>query len=133
MSADREDQAPAAQYRITVEGRFSAVHQLRLPNGGLESLHGHDWIVRATFSAPQLDSLGMVVDFHIAENSIRLMLAPLNHSNLNEHSAFRDCNPTAEVVAEYVFGALLREGLPVHEVAVTEAPGCTASFGPNVN
>ena len=46
---------------------FSAAHQLRLYDGSLEPLHGHNWQVKVTVVAAKLDSIGVVMDFHELE------------------------------------------------------------------
>jgi 6-pyruvoyltetrahydropterin/6-carboxytetrahydropterin synthase len=35
-------------FDITATRTFSAAHQLRLYDGSLEPLHGHNWVVRVT-------------------------------------------------------------------------------------
>lgn len=116
-------------YMVTVEGRFCAVHRVRLPDGTLEPLHGHDWQVRACFATGALDDAGMVVDFEAARSALQSTLDKLTHADLNEHEGFAGLNPTAEVVARYVFDRLRgREFTTIRRVDVTEAPGCTATF-----
>lgn len=118
-------------FSITVEASLNAQHQVRLPDGALEPLHGHDWQVRARFDARQLDPLDMVVDFSAAQGALREIVADLHHTNLNRIEAFAGTNPTAERVAELIYRRLERTGLrSVAQVEVTEAPGCTAVFRP---
>ena len=40
-------------YTVSVEARFSAVHRVSLPDGGIERAHGHDWLVRVHFAADE--------------------------------------------------------------------------------
>ncbi|MCH7807882.1 MAG: 6-carboxytetrahydropterin synthase [Planctomycetes bacterium] len=116
-------------YMVTVEGSFCAVHRVRLGDGTLEPLHGHDWQVRACFAGRDLDDSGMVVDFEAARSALQSTLDKLAHVDLNEHEGFAGLNPTAEVVARYVFDRLRDEGLTaIRRVDVTEAPGCSATF-----
>lgn len=117
------------RYSITVEGGFSATHRLRLADGSVEPVHGHDWRVVATFSSAELDAASMVVDFHRAQEVLCRVLAPLHLSNLNTAPLLGGCNPTAEIVARRIYASLAAAGLPVWSVAVTEAPGCVARFG----
>lgn len=116
-------------YTASVQDIFSATHQLTFANGEKEPLHGHDWKVRAVFERSELDLIGMVVNFEDARKVLGKIVANLNHRNLNEIAAFRNCNPTAELVARHIcrelhtaFGTLIRR------VEVTEAPGCIASY-----
>ena len=53
-----------AVYEITVERTFAAAHAIRLPDGALEPMHGHNWRVRATVAAERLDGIETVMDFH---------------------------------------------------------------------
>lgn len=118
-------------YYVSVEDGFSALHQLRLPDGTLEPLHGHDWRVTVRCDRPVLDAHGMVVDFEDIRQKLRAVLAPLHHGHLNQHSAFRTTPPTAEVVARWIFEALIASGLTALScVEVAEAPGCRAGYAP---
>jgi len=118
-------------YTITVEAGFYALHRVRLLDTSLEESHGHDWIVRAHFTRAELDDVGMVLDYDQARAGLESVLAPLRGANLNESKALAGLNPTAEVVATYVFEGLLRLGFAsARRVEVTEAPGCVAMFEP---
>lgn len=118
----------ALRYGIRVESRFCAAHQVRLPGGELEPLHGHDWTVRVECCRERLGDDDMVRDFHQAESVVRSLLAPLHHANLNVLPAFANRNPTAEAVAEWVLMQLRKGPLPdAVRVEVTESPGCTAT------
>lgn len=118
-------------YEIRVQARFSAAHQVRLHDGQLEPLHGHDWKVEAVFRGPQLDRIGVLVDFVAAETALREVVSGLHHSNLNEAPLLSGLNPTAEHVARQVFHQLtilLGPDTPLFAVRVREAPGCTAAY-----
>lgn len=116
-------------YSIMVEATFCATHQVRYPNGELEPLHGHDWIVRAHFQRVELDNNAMVVDFDAAQHALKHIAAELHHKNLNEHPHIGEANPTAERVAKWIFDCFARVGLhTVCRVDVAEAPGCIATF-----
>lgn len=118
-------------YEVRVAAHFSAVHQLRLGNGGLEPLHGHDWRVEAVFRGPRLDGQDMLIDFEVAARGLEEVLADLNHTNLNTVSALADRNPSAEAVARMIFNALrgrLGPQAPLAAVEVEEAPGCVAAY-----
>lgn len=116
-------------YSITVEATFSAIHSLRLADGRVEPPHGHDWRVRAFFRSAGLDDWGMVVDFDAASARLGEIVQRLHHRDLSTEQPFAGRNPTAEVVARYVFDQLHEVGLrQVWRVEVTEAPGCTAAF-----
>lgn len=116
-------------YSVSVEAGFCAVHQVRLADGSLEPLHGHDWVVKVVCRARQLDALDMVVDFERLRAALEDTLRPLHHANLNSIPMLAGRNSTAEVVAERILTSLRSQGLStVARVTVTEAPGCTATF-----
>lgn len=118
-------------YGVTIEAGFSAVHRVRLADGTIEPLHGHDWRVRACFAKAALDDHGMVVDFDRAASALRSLVTEFDHTDLNECAAFAGLNPTAEAVARHVFDRLAATELPAPtRVEVSEAPGCTAWYAP---
>jgi len=118
-------------FSIIVEERFNALHRVTLPNGSLEPLHGHDWLVRVHFCRPELDARGMVMDFHEAREGLQKVLSSLHLTCLNESAFLQGRTPTAEVVAEQLFRALSARGLhAVRRVEVVEAPGCVAAYEP---
>jgi 6-pyruvoyl-tetrahydropterin synthase len=119
-------------YGIKVEASFSATHQLRLADGTLEALHGHDWRVCAVFGVPTLDAQGMVLDFHLAERALRSVVQPWHHQHLNSVGEFAGEFPTAESVAYVIYQKLSRAQLAgLRRIEVTEAPHCTAFYEPD--
>ena len=116
-------------YTVTIEAGFSARHRVRLPDGVLEPPHSHDWRIRALFGRDELDESAMVIDFDRARSSLESVLAGLHQTDLNHHRGLAGRNPTAEVVARYVFEQLRTLGLStLRRIDVTEAPGCVAGF-----
>lgn len=110
-------------YEVDVEHTFCAAHQLRLPDGTLEPVHGHNWRVVVTFAARELDAVGCVVDFHWAERALRAAVAPWENAHLNACAPFSEGRqPSAELVARTIM-----ERVPgAARVSVSEAPGCVA-------
>lgn len=116
-------------YTVSVTEPFNATHRVRLPNGDLEPLHGHDWQITATFQGKDLDANGMVIDFIVVQQALRDILGRWNHANLNDHADFADIPTTAENVARRVFELLAARGSDtLVRVCVVEAPGCVASY-----
>ena len=97
-------------FEITRERSFSASHQLRNYKGRCERLHGHNWRVRVTLSAPGLDESGMVIDFHELDEMMRAAIEPFDHRHLNEVPVFLEANPSAEAIAR-VIGESVRDSL----------------------
>ncbi len=141
-------------FEVSVSGWFAAAHQLRLPDGSLEPLHGHNWHVTVTFAGPRLDECGLLLDFVALRRRLEAVLGQLHDRNLNELAAFAGRNPSAEQVAVWIagqFGAGQLGGGPAEPggqaaacaagggaraaarlacVEVEEAPGCRARYLP---
>ena len=108
-------------FQITTTRVFSAAHQLRLYDGSLEPLHGHNWRVAVTVGAVGLDSIGVVMDFHELERLVDAVLTPLHNRHLNETTAFAALNPSAENVALHIGQSLaLPAGISLISVEVWE-------------
>lgn len=120
-------------YEVTVSGWFSAAHQLRLADGTVEPLHGHNWNVRVTYRAPGIDTQGYVVDFTQLKPTLDDILSGLHDTFLNDLEAFSDRNPTAEIVAEAI-AAVLQDRFETSAwlttVEVEEEPGCFGRYLP---
>jgi 6-pyruvoyltetrahydropterin/6-carboxytetrahydropterin synthase len=90
-------------WEISTETVVAAAHQLRLAPGEGERLHGHNWRIKATVRAAELDSRGFVMDFNELGPALRAIVEPYEHVFLNEIAPFDDLNPTAENIARVVF------------------------------
>jgi 6-pyruvoyltetrahydropterin/6-carboxytetrahydropterin synthase len=116
-------------FEITITRDLSASHQLRLYDGSVEPLHGHNWHVIVTVGAQRLDSIGVVMDFHELRRLLDAVIKPMHNHHLNDLAAFKDRNPSAEHVALH-FAESLR--LPGHikllAVEVWETPDCRARW-----
>ena len=97
-------------YKVRVEAEFSAAHFLSRYRGKCEKLHGHNYKVRIWVRGTALDSGGMLADFSVLKKVLKEVLAPLDHSNLNDMEVFRN-DPSAERIARFVFEAV-KEKLP---------------------
>lgn len=119
-------------YTVSVEVGFFAVHRVKLRDTPLEPQHGHEWRVRAYFARADVDETEMVVDFHEARSALQSVTAKLHNTDLNENEGLGGLNPTAEVVARYIFERLAEFGLStIQRVEITEAPGCVACYEPD--
>ncbi len=118
-------------FEITITRQFSASHQLRLYDGSLEPLHGHNWVAKVTVASPKLDAIGVVMDFHELERLVDEIVGPMNNRHLNELPAFAKRNPSAEGVALHLAERLsLPEGIKLAAVEVWETVGCLAVYRP---
>ncbi|MCG3180498.1 MAG: hypothetical protein BIFFINMI_02860 [Phycisphaerae bacterium] len=120
-------------YEVQIDAAFAATHQLRLADGSLEPLHGHDWPVTVVVAGPHTDAAGCLVDFHDLQKKLAGVLCPLEGTNLGEHPTLGPANPSAEHVARHIaleLEAALGEGVRLVRVTVGEAAGCRASYIP---
>jgi len=117
---------------ITAEAEFSASHQLKLYDGSLEPLHGHNWRVRVTVDAAKLDAIGVVMDFHELERLLAEIVNPLHNSHLNDPRALGSVNPSAENVAIHVGQRLkLPREVRLRKVEVWETARNCAIYRPD--
>jgi 6-pyruvoyl-tetrahydropterin synthase len=77
--------------------------------------------------------MAVVVDFLEVEAALDGIVEKLQGTNLNSLPFFADGRCSAERVAEYLCGEIIRHmghGKP-WRVSVTESPGCSAAFYPD--
>src|SRR5207244_2101912 len=118
-------------FEITTTRHFSAAPQLRLYDGSLEELHGHNWTVKVTVAAEKLDAIGVVMDFHQLENLVDEIIVPLHNRHLNDARLLAGLNPSAENVALAVARVLkLPTGAHLDSVEVWETPQSSAIYRP---
>ena len=118
-------------FEITTTRTFAAAHQLRLPDGSIEPVHGHNWRVKVTVSAARLDGMGTVMDFHELERLVDVITGPMHNRHLNELEPFAaELNPSAENVAYHVARALppLPNGARLERVEVWETDENSAVY-----
>jgi 6-pyruvoyltetrahydropterin/6-carboxytetrahydropterin synthase len=125
------------RFEITVTRHFSAAHQLRLYDGSLEPVHGHNWRVQVRVAAERLDAIGVVMDFHELERLVDEFVRPMHNRHLNESPPFAEneggTNPSAENVALYVgrsVAARLPRGVSLVSVEVWETAEDSAVYRP---
>ena len=90
-------------FQVSVEETFSAGHALRGYRGKCENVHGHNYRVRVTLEGPQLDPIGLLVDFTRLKQIIRGIMGRLDHQFVNDLEPFRTVNPSAENMAKYFY------------------------------
>ena len=120
-------------YQVMIEERFSAAHQLRDKDGKPESLHGHNWKVRAEVVGKTVDETGLVLDFRKLKEVLQSILVPFEHAYLNEVEPFNEQNPSSENIARWIYDRLA-ETLPnrlarVARVVVWESEDAGAAYG----
>lgn len=119
-------------YELMIETHFSAAHQLRGYGGDCEKLHGHNWKVQVHVIADSLNELDIAIDFHELKDITNEILAPLDHSFLNEIFPFTEKNPSSENLAKWIYDSLKKrinyENLHVSAVTVWESETASATY-----
>lgn len=135
---------------ITVTRKFSfdAAHRVVNHKSMCRMLHGHRYVVEATFGADQLDEIDMVIDFGEIKNRLGSWLNEnWDHNTIlnivdktlgdsiesltGQKVFYMNCNPTAEKMAEFLKVELcptLFKDMDVRctEIKMYETPNCYA-------
>jgi 6-pyruvoyltetrahydropterin/6-carboxytetrahydropterin synthase len=120
-------------FQVGVVVQFPATHHLVGEFGPAREVHGHLYRVEAIVSGDTLRPDGTLFDITVLQDALRAATADLAGSDLNAVSALAEPNPTAEVLARYLFervaprlaGASLRQlTLRVWESAEAFASYC---------
>jgi 6-pyruvoyltetrahydropterin/6-carboxytetrahydropterin synthase len=123
-------------YEVKVEGSFAAAHALRDYGGACQRLHGHNFNVTAVARAPELNAVGIALDFKELGSHLGEVLEQLDHQNLNDLPPFDERNATAENIAAYIFERLAPRleptGATLTRITVEESAKYAASFIPDV-
>jgi len=99
-------------------------------------VHGHNYRVQIKLAGPQLDNIGLLVDFTELKRVLRGIIAVLDHQFLNDLDPFKTVNPSAENLAKYFYDETQRQlttlpaGAGITEVTVWETDTASAQFRP---
>ena len=119
-------------YRLQIQTSFAAAHCLINYQGDCENLHGHNWKVEVTVAAKELDRAGLGIDFKILKRETKLVLDGLDHKYLNELEPFKECSPSSENIARFLYGELGKvlntDNVVVEKVNVWESEYACASY-----
>ena len=133
-------------YRVTTEIDFSYGHRLLDYDGKCAHPHGHNGRVQIELESEGLDGADMAVDFTVVKHGVQKwvnehidhkmilreddpLLRPLRE--LGEPVYVLERNPTAESLAELIYGVAAGQGLPVTTVRFWESPTSYATFTPS--
>jgi 6-pyruvoyltetrahydropterin/6-carboxytetrahydropterin synthase len=94
-------------YEITIIKSFSAAHRLADIGGKCEELHGQNFKVELTVAAPDLNPVGILIDFRDIKKWLNEILNNLDHKDLNKLSFFKKTNPSSENVAKYIYHEMI--------------------------
>lgn len=122
-------------FELTVDISFSAAHKIEGHPGPCARLHGHNYRAVITVAGDRLNHLGMLIDFGELKQTCAEVIAPLDHSFLNELPPFADTNPTAEAIARHLYRGLsaalqaeLQADIHVARVTVYESDRSAATY-----
>jgi 6-pyruvoyltetrahydropterin/6-carboxytetrahydropterin synthase len=130
-------------FRVTREIHFCYGHRLLNYDGKCRHLHGHNGRAVVSLAAPQLDGLGMVVDFARIKGVLSAWIDDhLDHKMLlhrddpllpllRQHGQpvyVLDVNPTAENIARLIYDVAREQNFPVAEVHLWETDDSFASY-----
>lgn len=115
-------------YEIAVEDTFDAAHCLRDYEGTCSRLHGHTYRVRAAFRFASLETTGLAFDFRKAKEALRGIIEVLDHQYINDLPEFSIQNPSAELIAKYIYDRV-KDSVPgIYSVSVWETPTSCATY-----
>ena len=123
-------------FQVSVEETFSAGHALRGYKGKCEKPPGHTYRVQVTLAGPQLDGIGLLIDFTHLKDIMRAVIKRLDHQFINDLEPFTKVNPSAENMAKYFYDEVSGQlkGLPpgerVTDVVVWETDTPMAKYRP---
>ncbi len=123
-------------FQVSVEETFSSGHALRGYKGKCENPHGHNYRVQVTLEGPQLDGIGLLVDFTHLKDVMRTVIKRLDHQFLNDLEPFTKINPSAENMAKYFFDEVsgklenLPLGARITNVVIWETDTAMANYRP---
>ena len=92
-----------------IETNFASAHQLRGYKGECEKLHGHNWRVQVYVLAERLNDIDIALDFRDFKKMTEEVVAPLDHSYLNDIFPFTEKNPSSENIAKWIFDSLKKK------------------------
>jgi len=90
-------------YEIFIDTHFAGAHHLRDYPGECEKPHGHNWKVKVTVRALELDQCGMGIDFKLLKKIVKEVIDKLDHHDLNTLPYFQEKNPSSEYIAEFLY------------------------------
>lgn len=122
-------------FEVSVEQTFAAGHALRNYRGKCENVHGHNYRVLVTIEGPELDSIGLLVDFVHVKKLINAVVDRLDHQFINDLPPFDTINPSAENMARYFYDEISKGlgadvPLRIGQVKIWETDTASATYRP---
>lgn len=116
-------------YEVSAQMEFSAAHHLLAYEGGkCEQQHGHNWTVEVFVKGEILNESNILVDFKALKRDLRIVLAELDHKDLNEVEGFKDESPSSEYIARYIYYKMKEIYVELYKVSVWETKESCATY-----
>jgi 6-pyruvoyltetrahydropterin/6-carboxytetrahydropterin synthase len=119
-------------FELMIETQFSAAHQLRCYKGKCEKLHGHNWKIQVYVLSERLNDIDIAIDFHELKKLTGEIIAPLDHSFLNDIFPFTEKNPSSENIAKWIYDSLKKrlggDDIDLSAVTVWESETASATY-----
>lgn len=135
---------------VTRSIQFDSAHRLINHESKCRYVHGHRYVLEATFSAPELDAIGRVVDFGVIKEKLgswidanwdhTLILNEADKSlgefvdgHTGQKSYYLPYNPTAENMARYIAEKIVpqlfsNQSLKLDKITLHETPNCAVEW-----
>ena len=129
---------------------FDSAHRIMNHESKCKLLHGHRYVVEATFSAKELDNIGRVIDFGVIKSVLGAWIDEyLDHNTIlciydknlgsnisaitSQKIYYMEQNPTAENIAKHLLYDIcpqLFANYPIKciSIKVHETPNCSAEI-----
>jgi len=124
-------------YEVTIIKSFSAAHLLAQIGGKCEELHGHNFRVEVTVTAPDLNESGLLIDFRAVKKWLNVILDQMDHKHLNELPYFAGINPSAENIAKFIYAQMELQAkeaqVRIARIKVWESENAAVTYIPGRN
>jgi 6-pyruvoyltetrahydropterin/6-carboxytetrahydropterin synthase len=115
-------------YKVKVCVDFSAAHHIRGYDGDCARPHGHNYKVEVEALCPELNDIGIAIDFKVLKARTKELVARFDHQDLNLIPPFNELNPTAETLARYFYDEVSK-GVRLLSVTVWENDRSAVTYG----
>ncbi len=106
-------------FELIIKNEIAASHYVRDYPGKCRKLHGHTWKIEAHIISSKVNKMGMVVDFKMIKKKFEVFLDQLDHICLNDLPYFQENNPTAEMIAQFIYREFGKQCRPFRLKSVT--------------
>jgi 6-pyruvoyltetrahydropterin/6-carboxytetrahydropterin synthase len=108
-------------YIVTKKFRVPVGHRLSKHLGKCQYIHGHNLTIEVSVASDGLNENDMVIDFASLKRIVNTHLVKFDHALLLDENDFINngemvckkitfpCDPTAEVIAKYLFDKLIKD------------------------